>query len=63
MNGNGFSMPFSSNMHALEKDTDMVIGLMEKAGKILEASAPPVGVAGCEDCQRLSSLVQLLDLK
>ncbi len=63
VNGNGFSMPFSSNMHELEKDTDMVIGLMEKAGKILEASAPSAGVPGCEDCQRLSSLMWLLGLK
>ena len=63
MNGDGFSMPFSSNILEIDKDTDMVVGLMEKAERILETGHPPDGIPGCDDCRRLSGMLHLPGLK
>ena len=63
VNGDGFSMPFSSNILEIDKDTDMVVGLMEKAERILETARPPDGVPGCDDCRRLSGMLHLPGLK
>ena len=63
VNNAGFTMPFASSIHKIDKDTKMVARLMDKAKKILDLSAPPNGKKDCKECQNLTNLLQLPGLK
>ena len=63
VNNVGFMMPFTSNIHKIDKDTKMVINLMVEAKKIIDSSTPPNGKEGCKECQNLINLLQLPGLK
>lgn len=59
----GFGMPFAPHVEWVEKDTDEVRRLAARARKIYQASSPPRGAEGCDDCANLDALVELFSPK
>ncbi|MFC1739249.1 hypothetical protein ACFL1G_09410 [Planctomycetota bacterium] len=56
----GFAMPFKAYLHELElKPEEMVMPLLKKVRAIADLTEPPIGNAGCADCQKLEDLIQL----
>ena len=54
------AMGFDPKVVPIRLDPEaMVRPLLERARSIYDESAPPVGLAGCEDCKQLASMIAL----
>lgn len=56
----GFEMPFKPNIHKISKNIKEVERLIVKASGLYSMEAPPKGLDGCKDCERLDDLITLI---
>ncbi len=53
----GFRMGFRAKVVPVDLDPSMIAPLLRKARRIYDASSPPGGAKGCEDCANFDTLV------
>lgn len=57
--GDGFAMGFSANYHPVILNTEMILPLLEKTREICDLETSPDPRAGCKECEKVSSLVNV----
>jgi CRISPR/Cas system-associated exonuclease Cas4 (RecB family) len=61
-NHEGFDMPFKPVIHKIKRDTREVERLLKQAEQVYSEEKPPkVGLDHCKDCERLDSLIAMLE--
>lgn len=53
----GFDMEFHAHIVSIERRSEMLDPLFERAREIYEKTEPPEGRLGCQDCRRLDDLM------
>jgi len=56
----GFAMGFAAHIHPVALEPDVIPTLLKRVAELVSLENPPAGRPGCEDCARLSGLLELL---
>ena len=60
IDGKGFRMAFTGKPLDIPVNTRKIPALLKKVRKVIDLSRPPKGLDGCEDCEALNELVELI---
>lgn len=56
----GFAMGFNANIHKVALDLNIIPPLLARTREIHELNSAPSGCEGCNDCQRLEGLLEVI---